>query len=183
MQNTGRTGNIQDTTFEGRALVDASAHNPAALAAGAQDAYAVPFEQDPGVTVPADFFYLKNTGNKNMFIYRLKLYTPSVDTEVNIVTGVTGSPTSGTSIVPVNLYTGGKTADVTCEGRDDDMALVGGNTVTKLFLDKDFVGEQVWHFEAPIILPPNTAMILSNTGADPTADIDGTLYFYFEGLR
>ncbi len=169
-----------EVTSDDRLKVSASSHNPAAIAAERQDAFSIPFEQDSGTTVPADFFYLKNTSSKNLMIYRLKLYTPSVDTEIDVKTGVTGSPTSGTAIIPVNLFTGGKAADVTCEGRDDDMNLTGGNTVTKLFLDKDFVGEQVWHFEAPIILPPDTAMILVNAGADPTADIDGTLYFYFE---
>ena len=167
-----------EVTADERLKVSASAHNPAAIAAENQDAYSVPFEQDSGA-VTSDFFYLKNTDNRNLHIYRLKMYTITLDVEIDIKTGVTGSPTSGTALTPVNLYTGGKAADVTCEGKDGDMALTGGNTITKLFLDKDFVGEQVWHFEAPIILPPNTAMVLY-INIDPTADVDGTLYFYFE---
>ncbi len=168
-----------EVTGDDRLLTDSSAHNPAAIAAERQDAYSIPFEQDAGA-VTSDFLYLKNTDDRNLFVYRLKLYTPTLDVEVDIKTGVTGSPTAGTAITPVNLFTGGKAADVICEGKDGDMALTGGNTVTKLFLDKDFIGEQVWHFEAPIILPPNTALVLF-VDIDPTADIDGTLYFYFEG--
>ncbi len=167
-----------EVTSDDRLMVEASAHTPSAIAAAKQDAYAVPFEQDSGA-VTSDFFYLKNTDSRNLLIYRLKLYTITLDVEVDIKTGVTGTPTSGTPIIPVNLFTGGKAADVVCEGRDGDMALTGGNTVTKLFLDKDFVGEQVWHFEGPIILPSDTAMVLY-VNIDPTADIDGTLYFYFE---
>ncbi len=167
-----------EVTSDDRLMVEASAHTPAAIAAVKQDAYAVSFEQDSGA-VTSDFFYLKNTDSRNLHIYRLKLYTITLDVEVDIKTGVTGTPTSGTAIIPVNLFTGGKAADVTCEGRDGDMNLTGGNTVTKLFLDKDFVGEQVWHFEGPIILPSDTAMVLY-ANIDPTADIDGTLYFYFE---
>ncbi len=167
-----------EVTSQDRLKVEASSHDPAAIAAYNQDAYGVPFEQDAGTTT-ADFFYLKNTGTRNLHIYRLKMYTPTLDNEVDIVIGVTGTPTSGTAIVPVNLYAGGKAADVVCEGRDGDMDLTGGSKLTRLLLDKDFVGEQVWHFEAPIILPPNTAMVL-NCVIDPTADIDGTLYFFFE---
>ena len=177
MRINGNTYTAEVTSDE-RLKVSASAHNPAAIAAEKQDAYSVPFEQDSGA-VTSDFFYLKNTDNRNLHIYRLKMYTITLDVEIDIKTGVTGSPTSGTALTPVNLYTGGKAADVTCEGKDGDMALTGGNTITKLFLDKDFVGEQVWHFEAPIILPPNTAMVLY-INIDPTADVDGTLYFYFE---
>ncbi len=177
MRINGNTYTAEVTSDE-RLKVSASAHNPAAIAAEKQDAYSVPFEQDSGA-VTSDFFYLKNTDNRNLHIYRLKMYTITLDVEIDIKTGVTGSPTSGTALTPVNLYTGGKAADVTCEGKDGDMALTGGNTITKLFLDKDFVGEQVWNFEAPIILPPNTAMVLY-INIDPTADVDGTLYFYFE---
>ncbi len=169
-----------EVTGDSRLKVEASAHNPASIAAEKQDAYAVPFEQDAGA-VTADFFYLKNTNSKNLFIYRLKMYTPTLDNEVDIVIGVTGSPTAGTAIVPVNLYAGGKAADVACEGKDGDMALTGGKKLTRLLLDKDFVGEQVWHFEAPIILPPDTSMVL-HCIIDPTADIDGTLYFFFESV-
>ncbi len=167
-----------EVTKDERLLVDAESHTPAAIAVHKQNAYSVPFEQDAGA-VTADFFYLKNTSNLSLHIYRLKLSTPTLDNEVDVKTGVTGDPTAGTAIVPVNLYTGGKAADVTCEGKDGDMALVGGNVVTRLLLDKDFLGEQVWNWEAPIILPTNTAMVL-HCILDPTADIDGTLYFFLE---
>lgn len=151
---------------------------PLEIAVGNQDAYAVHFEQDAGA-VTSDFFYLKNTSNRKLKIYKLMMYTPTLDVEVSVKTGVTGDPTTGTAITPVNLYTGGRAANVDCQGRDGDMALTGGDTVDLLFLDKDFVGMQVWDYPAPITLPPNAAMVLY-VNIDPTADIDGTLYFYFE---
>ena len=58
------------------------------------------------------------------------------------------------------------------------MALTGGTTVDTLYLDKDFVGEQVWDYPGGIILPQNAAMVL-HTDTDPTADINSTTYFYY----
>jgi len=176
MRINGNTYTAEVTSAD-RLKTEAVAHSPAASAVHRQDSYAVPFEQDSSA-VTSDFFYLKNTDDRNLYMYRVKLFTPTLDLEIDVKTGVTGTPTGGTTITPVNLYTGGKAADVTCEGKDGDMALTGGNVVTKLFLDKDFVGEQVWDFPAPICLPSNTAMVL-HVNIDPTADVDGTIYFYF----
>lgn len=172
------SGNTYTAEVTSQSRLQTDNKTPLEIAVDNQDAYLVHFEQDSGA-VTADFFYLKNTSSKNLKIYKLRMYTPTLDVEVTVKTGVTGSPTSGTAITPVNLYTGGKAADVTCEGRDGDMALTGGNTADVLFLDKDFVGEQEWNYSAPITLPPNTALALE-VNIDPTADIDGTLYFYFE---
>jgi len=154
---------------------------PLEIAVDNQDAFAVPYAQDSGA-VTSDFFYLKNTSARNLKIYKISSYTTTLDVEVSITTGVTGSPTTGTAITPINLYAGGKAADVTCEGRDGDMALTGGSVVDVLFVDKDFVGIQEWDYPAPILLPPNTAMVM-NVNIDPTADVEGTLFFYFEDVE
>ncbi len=167
-----------EVTNEDRLKVDSASHTPGHIAGEIQDAYSIYFAQDSG-TVTSDFFYLKNTSNRNLVISKIKLYTPTLDIQVSITTGVTGTPTSGTVIIPINMFTGGKAADVICEGKDGDMQLVGGNVLDVLFLDKDFVGQQVWNFETPIIMPPDTSMVLNND-IDPTADIDGTVSFYFE---
>ena len=167
-----------EVTKEDRLKTDSASHTPGHIAGEIQDAYAVYFAQDSGA-VTSDFFYLKNTSDRNLVIDKIKLYTPTLDIQVSITTGVTGTPTSGTALVPVNMYTGGRAARVDCEGRDGDMALTGGNTLDVLFLDKDFVGQQVWEYPAPIIMPPDTAMGLNNA-IDSTADIDGTVFFYFE---
>ena len=167
-----------EVTKEDRLMVDSASHNPGHIAGELQDAYAIYFAQDSGA-VTSDFFYLKNTSSRNLIIPLIKLYTPTLDIQVSVTIGVTGTPTSGTAIVPVNMYARGKAADVTCEGRNGGMALTGGNVLDVLFLDKDFVGQQIWEYKSPVILPPNTAMVLNND-IDPTADIDGTVFFYFE---
>jgi len=176
MRINGNTYNAEVTKQE---RLQTDNKTPFEIAVENQDAYSVVFEQDSGA-VTSDFFYLKNTSNKNLKITKLTMYTPTLDVEVDLKIGVTGSPTSGTAIIPTNLYAGGKAADVTCEGRDGDMDLTGGNTVEKMFLDKDFIGAQTWEFGS-VLLPPNTAMVLY-VNIDPTADIDGTLYFYFEDI-
>ncbi len=156
---------------------------PLEIAVDNQDAYAVIFEQDSGA-VTSDFFYLKNTSAKNLKIYKIMLHTITLDVDIAITTGVTGTPTAGTALTPANLLAGGKAADVDCQGKDGDMALTGGSTVDLLYLHQRasgeaYVGGQTWNYPAPITLPPNTAMVL-NVNIDPTADVDGTLYFYFE---
>ncbi len=174
-----------EVTSDDRLKVQASAHNPAAIAAENQDAYTVIFEQDSGA-VTSDFFYLKNTSDKNLHIYKIMMQTVTLDLDISVITGVTGSPTSGTAIVPKNMFAGGKAADVTCEGRDGDMALtytLATDTVDRLYLHQrasgeTYVGWQVWDYPATIILSRDTAMVLY-VNIDPTADIDGTIYFYF----
>lgn len=143
-----------------------------------QQTYSVYFESDSGA-VTSDFFYLKNTSSMNLNIYQVRLFTPTLDVEVSVKTGVTGTPTSGTAVAPYNLFTGGAVADVTCEYRDGDMALTGGDIVDTLHVSKDFPEHQVWNWSAPITLPPLTAMVLY-VDIDPTADINGTLFFYFD---
>ncbi len=183
MRIQGNTYNAEVTSQE---RLQTDNKTPMQIAAGNQDAYTVHFEQDSGA-VTSDFFYLKNTSARNLKIYKLMMHTITLDVEISVVTGVTGSATSGTAIVPRNLYAGGKAADVTCEGRDGDMALtytLATDSVDHLYLNQrasgeTYVGWQVWDYPAPIILPPNTAMVLY-VNIDPTADVDGTLYFYFE---
>ena len=186
MRITGNTYTAEVTSDE-RLKVNASAHNPAAIAAEKQDAYKVIIAADPSAT-DADFFYLKNTSAKNLYIYQITLFLPTGATgathEISIKTGVTGSPTAGTAVVPINLYTGGKAADVTCEQKDGDMALTGGNTVEIIRYEPAVTeigpGEVVRVFHAPIILPPNTALVFNNDVDPVTTDFDMTVTFYFE---
>jgi hypothetical protein len=174
----GLTGYAAGVTSQSRLKTESSAKHAAHIAAENGDAYAIHFEQDSGA-VTSDFFYLKNNSDKDLKIYRIAAFTPTLSVELAVTTGVTGTPTSGTALTPVNLLAGGPAANVDCQGRDGDMALTGGNVVDILYVNKSFVGMQIWDFTAPIILPPNTAMVL-NVNIDPTADVDGTVYFYFE---
>ena len=169
-----------------RLKVNASAHNPAAIAAEKQDAYKIVISTDPGAA-DADFFYLKNTSEKNLYIHRISLFIATgatgVTHKISIKTSVTGSPTAGTPSTVVNLYAGGKAADVTAEYKAGDMALTGGNTVDVIRYEPAVTeigpGEVVREFDAPIILPPNTALVFNND-VDPVAvGFDMTVTFYF----
>jgi hypothetical protein len=182
MRIEGNTYTAEVTSTE-RLKTDAEASTPAAIAAGEQDCYSVVFDVDTNAAT-SDFFYLKNNDNRDLHVYRIRLHTLTLDTDINVTTGVTGDPTAGTALTPINLYTGGKAANVTCEEKAGDMALTGGNIVDILYLHQraageTYVGWQEWGYPESIILPPNTAMVL-HCVTDPTADIDGTVYFYFK---
>ena len=180
---TGTTGVIADVNAQKRLLTESNAHTPISVAADLQNAYTITIAADPN-GADQDFFYLKNTSAKLLKIPRVSIWLDAAVTavlEVTIKTGVTGSPTSGTAIVPVSLYTGGPAADVTCEFRDEDLALVGGTGVVTMRVDKTAgTGEQHWDFLGPIILPRDTALVFNND-IDPVGqDIDMTVWFYFE---
>ena len=58
------------------------------------------------------------------------------------------------------------------------MALTGGSILETLNLVAAAVGEQVWHYEAPIILKPNQALVFNNV-TDPTSDFTMSIDFFF----
>jgi len=144
------------------------------------NAYCAVFEADPNGT-DKDFFYLKNLDDMDLSIYKIRMSTGTLDIDVDIKIGVTGSPGSGTAVTPANMNAGsGNVADVTCEYRDEDLALTGGTVVDTLYIDKDFIGEQEFDYPAGIILPKNTALVFNCVGVDPTADINCEVFFYFK---
>ncbi len=171
-------GNPQAVLDNGFALNYCAVLEMSAHAGDDGNAYTILVEADAGGS-DIDFFYLKNTSDLTLRIYKIKAYTGTTDTQVQIKTGVTGTPSSGTAVVPVNALVGsGNLAECTCEQRDGDMALTGGNVFDKLFVDKDFVGEQVWDFPGEIALEENQALVF-NAVTDPGADIHMTVYLYF----
>ena len=142
-------------------------------------AFSIVFEADPNGT-DQDFFYLKNNDSRRMVIYKIRMATVTADIDVDIKLGCTGTPTSGTAITPGNMKAGsGSVADVTCEYRDEDLALTGGTVVDTLYIDKDFLGTQEFTYEGGIILPQNQTMVFNNVGTDPTSDIFCVIFFYF----
>ena len=171
----GADGTHVPTSEDGQLLVDTRA--AALYAAQNGDAYSIVGAADTGA-VTSDFLYLKNLDVRNLIIYKIRMYTPTLDLIINIKTGVTGSTTSGTAVTPANMKVGGSAANVTCEQRDGNLDLTGGNTVDTLYLDKDFVGEQVWEYPSGIILPVNTALVYY-VNIDPTADISTETFFYY----
>ncbi len=175
-----------EVTSEDRLKTDAKAEHPAHVAAETQNAYIVTIASDPSTT-DADFFYLKNTSNLNLKIHKITLYqvtAAAAAQEISITTGVTGTPTSGSAIVPINLFTGGKAADAICEQRDGDMALAGGNTLDIIRYETsvtESTGQEIVRdYPGPITLPPDTALVFNNSVDPSTTDIDMSVHFYFE---
>ena len=150
----------------------------AAHAADEGDAYSALITADPGA-VTSDFFYLKNTSDKILRIYKIKAAPAALSIEISITVGVIGDPTAGDTLTPINTLVGsGEEAECVCEEKDGDMALTEGNVYDVLFINKDFVGEQCWDFPAEIALKKNRALVFNND-IDPTSDVDMTVYFYF----
>lgn len=171
----GANTEIVPTSEDGQLLVDT--RSAALYAAQNGDAYSIVGSADSGA-VTSDFLYLKNNDIRNLIIYKIRAYTPTLDLQISVKTNVTGAPTSGTALAPVNVRVGGAAANVTCEQRAGDMALTGGNTVDTLFLDKDFIGEQVWEYPCGIILPVHTALVYY-VNIDPTAAVSTETFFFF----
>lgn len=145
------------------------------------DAYCAVFEADPNGT-DKDFFYLKNLDDKDLKIYKIRMSTGTADIDVDIKIGVTGDPTSGTAVNPMNMnakYNADAQNRVTCQYRDEDLALTGGTVVDTLYIDKDFIGEQEFDYPAEIILPKGTALVFNCVTTDPTADINTEVFYYF----
>ncbi len=171
----GLNGVMVPTDDDGQLLVDT--RHAALYAAQNGDAYTIVGAADTQA-VTSDFLWLKNHDRRDLVIYKIKMYTPTLDLTISVKIGVTGSNTGGTVLAPANVRVGGAAADVTCFQEDGDMALTGGTTVDTLYLDKDFIGEQVWEYPGGIILPQNAAMVYY-VNIDPTADISTTTYFYY----
>jgi len=167
-------------TSEGK-LHTVSVTSPMAAHACAdkEQAYTILISADPSAT-DADFFYLKNTGTSLLRIYKIRsIFPPTISSLIYIKTGVTGTPTSGSALTPVNRTTGsGNVATCTCEQRAGDMALTGGSILMTLSLVSTAVGEQIWECDAPIILKPNQALVFNNV-TDPTSAFVMAVDFFF----
>jgi len=173
-------GNPQKVNSGGKAHVVAIVSPMAAhAAADLEQAYTVLITADPSAT-DADFFYLKNTGTSLLRINVIRsIFPPTTSSLIYVKTGVTGTPTSGSTLTPVNRATGsGNSADCTCEQRDGDMALTGGSILNTLSLVSTAVGEQRWACDAPIILKPNQALVFNNV-TDPTSAFTMSVDFFF----
>lgn len=181
----GTNGTTAEVTSQERLQTDNK--HPAHIAAIDQDAFIAIVASDPSAT-DADFFYLKNTNSVNLKVWKVTLWINTAATgvahEISIKTGVTGTPTSGSAVTPINMVSGGKAADVDCQQRDGDMALTGGSTVDIVRYEPSITestGQEIVRlYEAPIILPPNTALIFNNDVDPITQDFDMSVHFYFE---
>lgn len=142
------------------------------------DCYSAVVEADTGGAA-CDFFYLKNTSEEVLRIYRIKGKAHTTDTQVQIVHGVSGEPTSPAEITPINALVGdGSLAQVSCAQRDGDMDLTGGAVYDNLFLDKDFLGEQCYDYSGEISLLKNQAIVF-HAPLDTAGVVNMVIFFHF----
>lgn len=106
------------------------------------------------------FFYLKNTGTKNIHIpdFRFKSTVAGV-VEVHYVTG-TPSYTSSTAVTPINRFVGSaNTLTATINTDTDTTGLTSGGVL--VYIPLDTAGELVHvKLTAHIIIPPGQAIAL-----------------------
>ena len=158
-------------------LAYAAAMRMEAHAGDSGGTFSVVYNIDPNVA--GDFLYIKNDSDLLLRIYKIKAYTSGTGGAVTVKTGVTGTPTTGVDIVPVNALVGsGSLAEGTFNRNTSaaDMALTGGNTFDSLLLVTAI--ENVWYYSGEIAIEKNQTFVLNNT-VDPTAVMTWTVYFYY----
>ncbi len=171
-------GTPQRVRDNGFSLNYAATMAMAAHAGDDGDTYTMVYSGDPGGT-DADFLYMKNTSDKLLRIYKIKLYCVA-DVEVTIKTGVTGTPTNTTTVTPVNALVGsGEPAEGDFYSRAGDLALTGGSTFDSLIYDFVAGGrEMIYDYPGDIALAKNQALCFNNV-TDPNQSIRMTIYFYY----
>jgi hypothetical protein len=175
--NNDANGTPQRINDKGFALNVCATMQLEAHAGDEGDTYTALYSGDPGGT-DADFLYFKNTSDKALRIYKIKIYC-TADVEVTIKTGVTGTPSNTSTITPVNALIGsGSLAEGDFYSRAGDLALTGGNTFDSLIYDAASNNEVVWNYTGEIALQKNQTILWNNV-TDPNASIRMTVYFYY----
>jgi len=150
----------------------------AAHAGDKGDAYSVVYNIDPNVA--GDFLYIKNSSDKDLRIYKIKGLAITTGGIITLKTGVTGTPTTGIDLVPVNSLIGsGNEAEGTFNRNTSttSMALTGGNTYDILQLPST-ITEAVWNYPAEISLQKNQTFVMANS-TDPTSVMTWVVFFYY----
>ena len=110
------------------------------------------------------FFYIKNTGANDLQITSMKGFV-SADTEIKVLMGVTGTPTSGSALTPANRNAG---SAVTISGTIEQGAniqMTGGTPVDLFRMDSDLTGLFKISWGSSLILPKNGTLCLESSAA------------------
>ena len=114
--------------------------------------------------VDDQFFYLKNNGNDDLHITSVKGFV-SADTEIKVLTGVTGTATGPATIVPVNRNGGsGNTLDATVQ-EGADLQLTGGSAVDLFEMLAASTSLFKLSWASHIILPKNSTLVFESSAA------------------
>lgn len=173
-------GTPQRVRDNGFALTYSASMQQEAHAAHEGSCYSLVYNIDPNVA--GDFIYIKNSSDKPLRLYKIKGHTSGTGGIITLKSGVTGTPTTGVDITPINTLVGsGKLAEGTFNRNTSgaSMALTGGNTLDILLLVTAV--ENVWTYSGEIALEKNQTLVLANS-TDPTAVMTFVLYFYYQEI-
>ena len=110
------------------------------------------------------FFYLKNTGDSDLHITSMKGFVLG-DTEIKVLLGVTGTPTGGATLTPVNRNTGSaKTISGTIE-QGADLQMTDGDLVDLFEMLAAATGLFKISWGSTLILPKNGTICLESSAA------------------
>jgi archaellum component FlaG (FlaF/FlaG flagellin family) len=139
-----------------------------------QKYFSLPFDAVDPTGADDYFFYLKNTGTKNLHITDLRIYSTVVGTVE--VQSVSGTASSGTTVTPVNRTIGNSNSlDATIETGVDITGLTNEGV---LFYHRLDTADEEKHLKmsAHIILPPGQAIALLWDAA--TGALSGSMSVY-----
>lgn len=111
-----------------------------------------------------NFFYIKNTGTKDIVIEGFDYRVASAES-VDVILNDMGTTSGGTALTPVNLNTGSsRVLTATIEAGNDITGLSGGSTAFVIHLTS--TETKHYNFESDIILRQGGTLTLqANTGA------------------
>jgi len=169
-------GTPQRVTDNGFSLNYCPSMDMAAHAGDDGDAYVALYDTDPAGS-DQDFFYMKNSSDSIMRIYKIRIYC-TADVEILVQYGGT-SPTNTTTVTPVNALIGsGNLADGDFYSRAGDLALTGASTLDRIMYDAASNTELVVDYSGEIAVEKNQTVSFNNV-TDPNADIHMSVYFYY----
>lgn len=123
------------------------------------------------------FFYLKNTGDDDLIITSIQLYTPSVES-INFVLLPAGTAV-GTTYVPINKYCGSaNTADADCVVGNNITGLSGGSLVDRLVINGATIGMINIDWISNFIVPKNTSIAFSAVTGSIKVNMTLSIFFH-----
>ena len=116
------------------------------------------------VAVNDQFFYMKNTGASHIHITSVKGFV-GTDTEVKVLTGVTGTATSPSTVTPISRTASSGVALSGTVQQGADLQMTGGDTVDLFRMDAALTGLFKLSWGSTIILPKNGTICFESSAA------------------
>ena len=110
------------------------------------------------------FFYIKNSGESHLHITSMKGFVAG-DTEIKVLMGVTGTPTSGSALTPVNRNAGSANPISGTIEQGADLQLTDGSIVDLFEMAAAATGLFKISWGSSLILPKNGTLCLESSAA------------------